>query len=149
MNIKNRQNILKFLFWVLVIPIFMTPLLVFGQCADGTTSCIDGSNSASDVDQPNPSSPTMKIIIENPFKEKTIEGLITTLINDILIPIGAVVAVVMVMYAGFLFVTARGNTAQIDKAKGALLWAVIGAAILLGAWVIAEAIKGTVDELRV
>lgn len=91
----------------------------------------------------------MKIIIENPFKEKTIEGLITTLINDILIPIGAVVAVVMVMYAGFLFVTARGNTAQIDKAKGALLWAVIGAAILLGAWVIAEAIKGTVDELRV
>lgn len=90
----------------------------------------------------------MKVKIENPFKKDTIQGLIETIVNDILIPIGAVVAVVMIMYAGFLFVTARGEPGQITKAKDALLWAVIGAAILLGAWVISEVIQKTISELK-
>ena len=54
----------------------------------------------------------------------------------------------MIMYAGFLYVTARGNSSKIEKAHNALLWAVIGAAILLGAWVISQAISSTIDQLR-
>jgi hypothetical protein len=94
----------------------------------------------------NPGSGVIKI--ENPFKQNTIQGLINTIINDILIPIGGVVSVLMVMWAGFLFVTARGNTTQISQAKDALLWAVIGAAILLGAWVISTAIQTTINQLK-
>ena len=65
-----------------------------------------------------------------------------------ILPIGGVIAVLMIMYAGFLFVTAGGEPAKITKAKDALLYAAIGAAILLGAWVISEAIGGTIKELK-
>ena len=49
------------------------------------------------------------------------------------------------MYAGFLFVTARGDAAQISTARKALLWAVVGGVIALGAKLIIEVIQGTVD----
>lgn len=41
----------------------------------------------------------------------------------------ALVAVVMGLYAGFLFITARGEAAQLKTARGTLLWAVIGIAV--------------------
>jgi hypothetical protein len=93
-------------------------------------------------------SASQTIKIDNPFKQDTIEGLIKTIVNDILMPIGGVIAVLMVMYAGFLFVTARGNEKQIGDAKQALFWAVIGAAILLGALVISQAISATINQLK-
>ncbi len=90
------------------------------------------------------------IKIKNPFSGgNDLYSFIKTIINEILIPIGGVVAVLMIMYAGFMYVTARGNPAQISKAHDALLYGAIGAAILLGAWVIAGAIEGTVNELKV
>jgi hypothetical protein len=51
-------------------------------------------------------------------------------------------------YAGFLFVKARGNEKDLQTAKDALLYALIGGAILLGAYVIAQAIQGTIDALQ-
>lgn len=41
----------------------------------------------------------------------------------------ALVSVVMGLYAGFLFITARGEAAQLKTARGTLLWAVIGIAV--------------------
>lgn len=120
----------------------VSPFLVEAQGGDPTGG---GGNPTG---QPTGQSSRIVVKIDNPFKKDTIRGLIETIIDDILIPIGAVVAVLMVMYAGFLFVTARGNTEQIERAKKALLWAVIGAAILLGAKIISQAIQGTIDELR-
>jgi len=88
------------------------------------------------------------VTIKNPFKADSITGLIEVIINSILKPIGAVVAVVMIIYAGFLFATSRGEPGKITKAREAIQAAVIGAAILLGAWVISEAIQGTVESLK-
>ena len=92
------------------------------------------------------------ITIGNPFKctpgtDCILSGLISAIINKILLPIGGLVAAVMIIYAGFLYVTAGGNETQIKKAHDALLYAVIGAAILLGAWVISEAIRATINQL--
>jgi hypothetical protein len=134
---KNKKNILNHILSALVIMIIIIPFLVQAQ----------GSNPPSGGGGSN--TPSGAIIIVNPFKQDTIEGLINVVLNDILIPIGGVVAVIMVMYAGFLFVTARGNEAQITKAKQALLYAVIGAAILLGAKVISDAISKTITQLKV
>lgn len=120
--------------------IFIAPILVLAAPEGGDSGSGEGGDSGAGT--------SMNIKIDNPFKKDTIEGLIETIVNDILLPIGGVVAVLMIIYAGFLFVTARGNEAQITKAKDALLWAVIGAAILLGAWVISQAIKTTIDQLR-
>lgn len=90
------------------------------------------------------------IEIKNPFKGgSSIPALIETIVRQILMPIGGVIAVLMIMYAGFLYVTAAGDPGQIKKAHDALLYAVIGAAILLGAFAISTAIQGTINELRV
>lgn len=94
------------------------------------------------------------IKLPNPFKCNqaaggcTLYGFIQTLINDILLPLGGVVVVVMLIYAGFLFVTAGGNEAQLKRARSNFLWVVVGTAILLGAWVIAKVIENTVKQLR-
>ena len=136
------KNILKHFVSVVMITIFVVPFLVQAQDTGGPGAKAD----AGGIGQP---SVNMNIIINNPFKQDTIKGLIETIVNDILIPIGGVVAVIMIMWAGFLYVTARGDPGQIKKAHDALLWAVIGAAILLGAWVISQAIGKTIDQLKV
>ncbi len=73
-------------------------------------------------------------------------------LNSILafvVRIGEIVVILMLVYVGFLFVTARGEPAKITTARQALLWTVVGALILLGAQVIAEGIKATVKALSV
>ena len=90
----------------------------------------------------------ISIVIKNPFKADNINELIEVLIDDILIPVGGVIAVLMIMWAGFLYVTARGKPDKIKTANQALLWAVVGAGILLGAWVISGAIGATIKQLQ-
>ena len=53
-----------------------------------------------------------------------------------------------IIYAGFLYVTARGNETQVSNASRALLYAVIGGVIILGANIILAVISGTVNAFR-
>ena len=57
------------------------------------------------------------------------------------------VVVIMVLYSGFLFVAARGNVEKLGDAKKALLYTLIGAAIVLGAQGFATVLKNTVTCL--
>jgi hypothetical protein len=57
------------------------------------------------------------------------------------------VITVFIVYAGFLFVSARGNTETIKKAKENFMYVILGAALILGAWVLATLIGGTVSQL--
>lgn len=141
------KNILKHLIsGVIITMIFVVPFFVQAQggTLGGSQGGTIGGSSGSQSSGP--------IIIVNPFNCSgngcTISGLIKAIVNNILIPIGAVVAVMMIMYAGFLYVTAGGDPGKIKTAHQALTWAVIGAAILLGAWVISEAIQGTINQLK-
>lgn len=61
-----------------------------------------------------------------------------------LIKIGLPVVALAIIYSGFLFVSARGNSEKLSKAKDTLLYTLIGAAILLGSWAIAQMISNTV-----
>ena len=61
--------------------------------------------------------------------------------------IGIPLVALAVIYCGFLFVFARGNSEKLTKAKDALLYTLIGAAILLGSWAIAQMISATVTGL--
>ncbi len=83
----------------------------------------------------------------NPIQATSLNGLLRDLMR-IVIELGAIAVVLFIMYAGYLFVTARGDTKQIESAKGTLTWTIIGGMVLLGAQVIADAIQGTVNELR-
>lgn len=84
--------------------------------------------------------------LENPIEADSIEELVATIL-DILVLIGTPIVIFFLIYAGFLFVTARGNVTKIDTAKQAFLWTLIGGLVILGAKVIAEIIKSTIDQI--
>lgn len=88
------------------------------------------------------------IKIENPFNGASDLTTLAKKAMDLLMQIGGIIAVLMIMYAGFTYVTAGGSDAKIKKANEMLFYTLIGAAILLGAWVIVTAIQGTINQLR-
>lgn len=91
---------------------------------------------------------TFGVSITNPLKGDidTVPELIAEIIR-IIVLIAVPIITLAIIYAGFLFVQARGNSEKLKEARSTLVAVLIGAAIILGAWVIAEAIGGTVEEL--
>ncbi len=67
-------------------------------------------------------------------------------ILDILLVFAIPFVVFFIIYAGFMYVTARGDTGKIQTAHNALLYAIIGGLLILGARLILDVIAGTVDE---
>ena len=65
----------------------------------------------------------------------------------LLTKIGIPIATVFIIYAGLLFVTARGNDEQLKKAKETFKWTIIGTALLVGAYAIAAAIVDFAQKL--
>lgn len=70
------------------------------------------------------------IQIKNPLKTDSLADLINTLI-DFIFTISIAVAPVIILYGGFLFVTAAGRPEQITKARNILLWTAIGFVVIL------------------
>jgi len=85
-------------------------------------------------------------MLTNPIPYNTINAFIKVLLEGVL-KIGIPLVALAIIYCGFLFVAARGKPEAITKARDALLYTLIGAAILLGSWAIAELISNTVLEL--
>jgi len=79
----------------------------------------------------------------NPIPHNTINSFIKVLLEGLL-KLGIPLVALAIIYSGFLFVSARGNPESLKKAKDALLYSIIGAAVLLGAWSIAQLISNTV-----
>lgn len=96
----------------------------------------------------------LAVTIPNPFAKTgdpnididTVSELLLALF-EIVTEIGAVVLAVMIVYTGYLFVVAQGKDAELTKAKESLRWVLIGGALVLGAWVLAEAIGETIKNL--
>ena len=63
-------------------------------------------------------------------KAETFTGLIEGII-DAITPIAIAAAVIMIIYAGFLFMTAGGNDDKISIARKALIWSLVGLAVIL------------------
>ncbi len=56
--------------------------------------------------------------------------------------------VIFIIYSGFLFVEAQGNEEKLAVAKKNFLYVIIGATLILSAWMIANALKGTVQQIE-
>ena len=106
----------------------MGVMLVYAACPDiGSEPC--------------PPSVGVSVNLINPFKGgDSLFVLLKTIISDILLPIGGVLAVLAFIYSGFLYVTAQGNESKLATAHKALLYTSIGTAVLLGSWVLANLI---------
>lgn len=68
-------------------------------------------------------------------------------ILQIVVTLGASVVVFFIIFAGFKYVTARGDTSKVEEATKTLTWTVVGAAVLLGAETIQIVITNTVKSL--
>ncbi|MFA6415473.1 MAG: TrbC/VirB2 family protein [Candidatus Paceibacterota bacterium] len=120
----NINMLKKISIHVLLISLFILPVFVF---ADNTS---------------------IPIRITNPFKGgDSLSELITTVLNNVVMPIAAVVVVIWIVWAGFTFVMAQGNPKKIEEAQQRLLWSLIGAGILLGAAGISAVVQNTVGAL--
>jgi hypothetical protein len=64
-----------------------------------------------------------------------------------MVKIAVPIITVFIVYSGFLFVTAQGNQAKLETAKRNFLYSVLGALLILAAWVLAQIIGSTVSEL--
>ncbi len=68
-------------------------------------------------------------------------------ILDIVTKVAAPIIVLAIIYSGFLFVKARGNEKELETAKTAFTWTIVGAAILIGARVLSAVVQGTINSL--
>ncbi len=66
---------------------------------------------------------------------------------DVVQTIMIMVTTLYLIYAGFMFVTAKGDPGKIKAARNALLWGLVGAALILCAEVLAHGIGDTVEEV--
>ena len=73
---------------------------------------------------------------------------LVALVLSAAVQIGVPVVALGIIYSGFLFVKAQGKPEDIKTAREAFYWTIIGAMIVLGAFVILGIIQGTVDQLK-
>lgn len=118
---------MKFLSKGILFTILGTPFFVLAQTFSGDTGKPGG--------------------LKNPLSSPDLMSFLQELLNVIMI-FAVPLIVFMIIYAGFLYVMARGNEGEVTKASKALLYAVIGGVIILGANVILAVISGTVDAFR-
>jgi hypothetical protein len=131
------------------------PFVVLGACPDDP-SCPDYKAPSTSTGNKQPATSTgnpasgvsIDAKINNPLSNNinSIPAFIEAILN-IVLTVGVPIVVLAIIYCGFLFVKAQGNSEELGKAKQAFIYTLIGAALLLGAFVIANAIKGTVDEI--
>lgn len=88
----------------------------------------------------------INVVINNPLKVDTIQEAIK-LFMDAVLRIALPFIVIFFIWSGFSFVLARGNPDKIKVAKNMFLYTVIGTLLILGAWVITNAIIGTVNSI--
>lgn len=63
-------------------------------------------------------------------------------IVKILVGLAGIVAVIYMVFGGFLYITSSGNPEKLDQAKRTLFWAGIGLVIVIAAYAIVDIVAG-------
>lgn len=84
--------------------------------------------------------------LKNPLSFDTIPQFFSALLKA-LVMVALPIISLFIVYTGFLFVFARGNETQLKRAKLNFLYVMIGAVLILGAWLIANLLGNTVTQL--
>ena len=109
--------------------------LVFAQ-AGSNSSNITGSNEGG----------SGYTTLKNPIDSNTFTQLIDRIIEFILF-LAVPVLVIAIIWVGLLFVLAQGNEGKLKTAKSNLFWTLVGAAVIIGAKLIKEVLKGTIGAI--
>ena len=84
--------------------------------------------------------------LQNPLQYSGIAEFIAGALK-VMVQVALPIISLFVVYSGFLFVSAQGNTEKLATARNNFFYVIIGAILILGAWVIATLIGGTVTQL--
>lgn len=120
----SKSFVLILIFSILVLA-FALP--VFAQ--SGTTNCGAGQK-----------------CLENPLRFASIEKFVEGLLKAVVVIALPIITVFMV-YAGFMFIKARGKPDELKTARNNFVYVIIGATLILSAWVLATLIGSTVTQL--
>ena len=133
---KFIRNSLVFL---LAAFILVVPVLSIAQ----TINPIDDGGTITPIDDGSTITPAGNGKLINPISANTVNDFLKAILKGI-IKISIPVIALAIIYSGFLFVFAQGNSEKLETAKRAFTFAIIGAAILLGAWALSILISETV-----
>ncbi len=121
-------------------------------CANSANAALQGFSAASGgTGTPPPgasggiSSGLLNITWNNPLSVNTLDELIIAILN-ILTIIAIPIITLFIIYAGFLYVTARGNAEQVRTATTALTFAIIGAILIIGAVAVTTIMQSTITQ---
>ena len=70
------------------------------------------------------------IRIENPLEYESFEELVDAIITFLAFRLGPPIAVIMILVAGFYFITAAGDPEKVNTAKRIILWTLIGLLVI-------------------
>lgn len=84
--------------------------------------------------------------LQNPLRFSSIERFIEGVLQAVVM-IALPIIVAFMVYAGFKYIFARGNAGAISEAHRNFSYVIIGTILILGAWVLATLIGGTVTQL--
>ncbi len=84
--------------------------------------------------------------IQNPIKVNSLSDFVATVL-EVILKIAIPIIAAFIIYSGLMFVLARGNSEKLEQAKTRLLYTLIGAGVILGAWMIATVVKTTIEAL--
>lgn len=130
MEINRNKKILAGLLSVLILFILLLPVIsIDAATANPGESVGTGSK------------------IEPPIKNTDLKGLLITILDKIVIKIGTVIAILSLIYSGYLFVSATGDPGKVGKAREHFTWTIVGIAILLGAKAIVVLVTGTIESV--
>ncbi len=77
--------------------------------------------------------------------QKCVQLVIGNVIKAALGIVGSI-ALLMITYGGFLWLTSMGNANQVEKGKNTLIWATIGLALIFGAYALTSYIIGIINK---
>jgi Type IV secretion system pilin len=83
----------------------------------------------------------------SPLKATDLRSFLVMILNSLIYIVFPII-VLMIVYTGFLFVTAQGNESKLSEARRALLWTVVGGLVVLGSVALALAIEATVESFK-
>lgn len=131
----NKKSLAQIVFLVAFVVVLAMPMVSLATCPPDCGTQTEEADVEGNTTITNPLGNT-----------DTVNGLIKKILIGV-IKIGIPLIAIMLVYTGFLYVMARGKPAAIETANQSLLYTLLGAAILLGSWAIAQLISNTVLQL--
>lgn len=138
----------QYIFPGLLLLAFLAPAAALAQNQGGTNNTLPGGTNNTAPGGTSVTTGQSYYNVNNPLgaNNNSFCGLVKKLLQAAL-QVGIPIAVLFIVYAGFKFVLARGKPEALAEARKNLMWTLIGIAIFLGAWLIADVVANTINAL--